>query len=195
MPKHLTIAPHLSVDELERRYRRARDPVARSHWHIVWLLAAGRASGEVAAATGYSVDWVRTIAHRYDEGGPAGLGDRRHANPGAAPLLDAAGQADLHAALNQPPPDGGLWTGPKVAAWIAVRVGRPVAAQRGWEYLRRLGFTPQRPRPRHAAADPTAQAAFKKGGSPPPSVPSAGRTPPPPSKPGPSMSIGSGCSR
>ena len=33
--------------------------------------------------------------------------------------------------------------------------------------MRRLGFTPQRPRPRETRADPEAQAAFKKGGSPP----------------------------
>ena len=33
--------------------------------------------------------------------------------------------------------------------------------------MRRLGFTPQRPRPRETRADPAAQAAFKKGGSPP----------------------------
>ena len=42
---------------------------------------------------------------------------------------------------------------------------RPVSEQRGWEWMRRLGFTPQRPRPRETRADPEAQAAFKKGGS------------------------------
>ena len=41
-------------------------------------------------------------------------------------------------------------------------LGRPVAAQRGWEYLRSLDRTPQRPRPRHADADAAAQAAFKQ---------------------------------
>ena len=38
-----------------------------------------------------------------------------------------------------------------------------VAEQRGWEALRAIGWTIQRPRPRHArAAGPEEQAAFKK---------------------------------
>jgi hypothetical protein len=41
MPRDLTVPPHLSVDELEARYRAGRDPVERSRWHMVWL--AGRA--------------------------------------------------------------------------------------------------------------------------------------------------------
>jgi transposase len=165
MARPLIVPPHLPVAELERRYRRARDPVARSHWQIVWLLARGEATGAVGRATGYSVNWVREVAKRYREGGPAALGDRRHANPGAAPLLDPGQQERLRAALAGPAPDGGLWTGRKVAAWMAAELGRPVGEQRGWEWLRRLGFTPQRPRPREQRADPEAQAAFKKGGS------------------------------
>lgn len=167
MPKHLTVTSHLPVAELEQRYRRARDPVAKSHWQIVWLLARGHPPVAIAATTGYCVDWVRTIIHRYNDGGPAALGDRRHGNPGAAPLLDAAGQAALHEALTTPPADGGLWTGPKVAQWLGKRLERTVAPQVGWVYLRRLGYTPQRPRPHHTKGDPAAQASFKKGGSPP----------------------------
>jgi transposase len=171
MARPLTVPPHLPVAELARRYRRARDPVERSHWQIVWLLARGEPTAAVGRATGYSVNWVREVAKRYREGGPAALGDRRHANPGAAPLLAPAEQAALRAALAGPAPDGGLWTGRKVAAWMGERLGRAVGEQRGWEWLRRLGFTPQRPRPAETRADPDAQAAFKKGGSRPRSTP------------------------
>jgi transposase len=165
MARKLEVPPHLSVGELERRYRGARDPVARGHWQIVWLLARGQPTAAVADVTGYSVTWVREVARRYREGGPGALGDRRHANPGAAPLLATAQQDQLRAALGGPAPDGGLWTGRKVAAWIGARIGRPVSEQRGWEYLRRLGLTLQRPRPKETRADPAAQEAFKKGGS------------------------------
>ncbi len=151
--------------EVEARYRRARDPVARAHWQIVWLLAGGRRTAEVAEVTGFSVPWVRQIARRYAGGGPGALGDRRHANPGAAPLLSPTQQEELRVALAGPPPDGGLWTCRAVAAWMAARIGRPVAEARGWEYLRRLGFSPQRPRRREVRADPEAQAAFKRGAS------------------------------
>jgi transposase len=176
MARSLTIPPHLSVPELEQRYRHAHDPVARSHYQIIWLLAQGTPTVAVARVTGYSVNWVRELARRYREDGPAGLGDRRHANPGGAPLLSPAQQAELQAALAGPAPDGGLWTCRTVAAWIERTIGRPVAEARGWEYLRRLGFTPQRPRPRATRADPEAQAAFKKGGSKPRLMPSPAPT-------------------
>jgi transposase len=165
MARTLKLPAHLPVDELERRYRRADDPVARSHFQIVWLLAGGMPTAEVARATGYSVTWIREIAGRYRTGGADALGDRRRANPGAPPLLAAEQQARLREALGGPAPDGGLWTGRKVAAWMGEELGRPVGEQRGWEWLRRLGFTPQRPRPRETGADPDAQAAFKRGGS------------------------------
>lgn len=161
----MTIAPHLSVDELEQRYRRADDPIARSQWQMVWLLARGLPTGQVARVTGYSVRWVQEIARRY-RAGPQAIGDRRHGNPGASPLLDAAQQEQLRQALAGPAPDGGIWSCRSVAAWMSQRLGRPVSEQRGWEWMRRLGFTPQRPRPRETRADPVAQEAFKKGGLP-----------------------------
>jgi winged helix-turn-helix protein len=45
---------------------------------------------------------------------------------------------------------------------MSERLGRPVAVQRGWDYLQRLRHSPQVPRPRHIHADPAAQARFKK---------------------------------
>lgn len=166
MARRLSIPAHLTLDELEQRYRRARDPVARSHWHILWLLSSGTPTAEVARVSRYSVNWVREIARRYREDGPAGIGDRRHGNPGATPLLAWPQQEALRAALGGPAPDGGLWTGRWVAAWMSEALGRSVSVQRGWEWMRRLGFTPQRPRPRETRADSDAQDAFKKGGSP-----------------------------
>lgn len=180
MARALTLPSHLPAPELEARYRGARDPVARSHWQIIWLLTDGMATVEVARVTGYSVNWVRELARRYREDGPAGLGDRRHGNPGGAPLLSPAQQAALQVALAGPAPDGGLWTCRKVATWIGTTIGREVAEVRGWEWMRRLGFTPQRPRPRETRADPAAQAAFKKGGSKPRLMPSPRPTPTPP---------------
>jgi transposase len=165
MARRLLIPPHLPLTELEQRYRRARDPVARSHWQILWLLSSGTPTAEVARVTGYSVNWVREIARRYREDGPTGLGDRRHTNPGAAPLLHRQQLEQLRVALAGPAPDGGIWTCRQVANWMSQTLGRPVSQQRGWEWMRRLGFTPQRPRPRETRADLEAQEAFKKGGS------------------------------
>lgn len=164
------LVPHLTVDELEAQYRQSRDPVARSQWQIIWLVAQGQPTPSVIAATGYSEGWISVLVGRYNAGGVEGIGDRRHANPGAAPLLDTEGQEALRLALAALPDDGGQWTGPKVATWMERRLGERVYAQRGWEYLRRVGDTPQVPRPAHPDADLAAQAVFKQtlpGRSPP----------------------------
>lgn len=167
MPCCLELAPHLSAHGLERRYRQRRNPVERTHWHMLWVVAQGHHCPAVAGLVGSSEDWVRTIVHRYNTDGPEGVTDRRRANPGATPVLTPSLRKDVRQALAGEPPDGGRWTSPKVAAWMAQRRGRPVAKQRGWEAMRALGFTLHQPRPHATIADPAAQAAFKKGGSPP----------------------------
>jgi hypothetical protein len=43
-----TIVGHLSSDELEARYEGAADPVAKSHFHALWLLSCGYEIEEVA---------------------------------------------------------------------------------------------------------------------------------------------------
>lgn len=154
---------------MEYRYRKAKDPVERSHHQIVWLLSEGKTPGEVSEVTGYSLGWVRKIAHRYNARGVEGLGDRRHQNPGAKEraLLDEAGETELLEALQGPPPasvGGGMWSGPKVARWIAQRNGlEKVHVQRGFEYLRKVRYSPQVPRPSNAhGAEASEKEAFKK---------------------------------
>jgi len=167
VPRRRAVAPHLDPGERRRRARAA--PAAdRVRWLAVRLVAEGRPATEVGPLVGFSPEWVRTLVRRYNAGGPAALSDRRRGNPGGGGLRAPGRREELRAALAGPAPGGGLWTGRKAAAWMAAALGRPVAPQRGWEQLRALGWTPQRPRPREERADPAAQAAFKKGGSGPP---------------------------
>ena len=88
MPKRLTLQPHLSVEELAQRYRQAKDAIERSHYQIVWLLAQGKTTTFVQEVTGYSVNWIRILARRYNQLGPEALGDKRHENPGSETLLN-----------------------------------------------------------------------------------------------------------
>ena len=159
--RRLEVAKHLTVLELFERYRSAEDGAEKAHLQVIWLKAQGWRTREVARSTGFKPDWVRRLVHRYNEQGPGSLGDRRAGN-GREPLLSEAQRRELLAALGRPSPYGGLWTSAKVAQWIGERLGRRVWPQRGWVYLRDLGMTLQRPRPRHVKADPEIQAAFKK---------------------------------
>ena len=151
---------------LEGLYRKASDPVLRTHLLMVWRMSLGDPIREVARMVGYSEKWTREIARRYEREGVEGLGDRRHGNPGAKQraLLDEEGQAELREALLEgSPPGGGMWSGPKVARWIAQRNGlEKVHVQRGFEYLRKIRYSPQVPRPQNASADAQEQQAFKK---------------------------------
>lgn len=164
MPRCLPLVPHRPDEALERRYRRSRDPVARTPWQMLWLVAQGHTCPAVATVQGSSEESVRTIVHRSNADGPTGIGDRRHGNPGQTPLRSPALWDALDQVLATDPPDGGLWTSPKVAAWMTTRLGRPVAKQRAWGAMRSLRFTLQQSRPRATTADP-AWAAVKKGGS------------------------------
>ena len=147
------LTPHLRLDELENRYRQAADPVERSQWQIIWLLSKGLSTNQVVEATGYSPTWISTIVQRYNTEGAAGVGDRRHRNPGAQPLLSPEQRARLAAALEGPAPDGRLWTSSKVARWMEIELGRPVHIPRGWELLQQLGYGSCIPRSWHNQGD------------------------------------------
>jgi len=162
MPKYVQVAAYLTPDELEQHYRQAADPVERSHFQIIWLLACGRRVRQVAEVTGYCANWIRILARRYNQEGTMALADLRQHNSGASPLLSGVRCQQLQYLLEQAPPDGGLWTGPKVARWMGEQLGQTIHPQRGWEYLKRMGFSLQVPRPRHHKADSAQQEAFKR---------------------------------
>ena len=158
------IVEHLPVEELEARYRAARDVTEARHFQAIWLLAQGRTFLEVAEVLAFVPRWVEELAARYNALGPDALGDRRRRNGRTATLLTEAVLSALAKRVRTPPGDGGVWSGPKVAAWMARRLGlQKVHPQRGWEALKRIEVAAA-PRPRHRrAAGHEEQAAFKGG--------------------------------
>ncbi|WP_233493257.1 MULTISPECIES: helix-turn-helix domain-containing protein [unclassified Meiothermus] len=65
----------------------------------------------------------------YNQKGPGALKDRRHQNPGQKPKLTPQEQERVLEALKGPPPDGGLWTGPKLRDWVERELGADAEAQ------------------------------------------------------------------
>lgn len=162
MAKRVTVQTELTTEELHDRYRSATNAVERTHWHILWLMKEGHPPDEIAFMLGYTARWVRTIVQRWNKAGEQGMRDQRLTLPGAPCLLTAEQQKELDQALDQPPADGGLWSGPKVAAWMQERLGRPVDPRRGWDYLQRLGRSTRVPRPQHEESAQATQQTFKK---------------------------------
>jgi transposase len=88
MLRRISLAPHLSSDELEQRYRQAQKGIESRQFHILWLLAQGKTAEEVVELSGYSRGWIYKLVRRYNEQGASALGDQRRHNQGAKPLLD-----------------------------------------------------------------------------------------------------------
>jgi transposase len=159
------IVEHLSVEALEARYRAARDATEARHFQAIWLLAQGRTVLEVAEVLAFVPRWVGELAARYNAFGPETLGDQRRRNGRTASLLTPELLAALAERLKEPPDDARLGSGAKVAAcWMARHLGlAQVHPQRGWEALKRIGWSIQTPRPRHPrAATPEEREALKK---------------------------------
>ena len=76
------IVGHLPVEELETRYRAARDATAARHYRAIRLLAQGRTILEVAEVLAFVPRWVEERAARYNALGPEALGDRRRRESG-----------------------------------------------------------------------------------------------------------------
>lgn len=158
------VSDHLSVVELEDRYRSCTDACSARHYQTIWLLAQGHTIVEVSETTCFVPRWIEELLARYNELGPRALGDLRRHNGTQPTVLTPELLAKLKNRLKEPPPDGGLWTSRKVAVWMASELGlAEVAAQRGWEALKAVGWSIQAPRPRNPkAASADDEAAYKK---------------------------------
>jgi len=165
MATRIKLRDHLTLAGLEQRYKACRDPIERTRWHAVWLFAQGHRIAAIAALIGLSEWSIRKAIRRYNTDGPAGVKDRRHDHPGAPRLLSGAQQEELRQRLAGRADDGGLWTGPKVAAWMSAQLGRPVSPGQAWQTLKQMGYSLKRPRRRHSGADREAQEEFKKRAS------------------------------
>ena len=163
--QRLPVLRHRTARQAWAKYRACRPPVEKTRWHLVWLLLRAdepRTPAQAAAVVGVSVITARAVLKRWNADGPGGLTDRRAGNRGKPSLTDEQ-RGELFAALKKRPPDGGLWTGPKVALYARDRWGVGVRPQTGWRWLRDLGFTLQVPRPSHPrSADPDARRRWKK---------------------------------
>ena len=162
MPKKLKLEQHHRLDELEKLYRQASDPIERTRFQIIWLIGCGYTTQEVAKVTGYRRGSIYRIASRYNQLAVDGLKDKRHEHQGPSTLLSETEQALLWTALQETPPNGGLWNGRKVADWISNHLDRPIHPQRGWEYLQAFDMRLKVPRPAHELADQLEQENWKK---------------------------------
>jgi transposase len=152
------------AEELRARYVAERDVARRRRLQALWLARSGRSVVEAARLAGVGVRSVERWLDWYRQGGLAAVLARvpGHGARGAPARLTAAQQQTLVAQAA-----GGLFRMcDEARAWVSEQFGIAYSYQRMSSLLTRLGCHPKTPRPMAAKADPVAQAAWKKGGSP-----------------------------
>ncbi len=167
MPKQAFLAHHLSTSELKEKYRKTKDLVEARRWHFLWKVSHGWTVKNSALAVGISNSYGWKILKNYNEKGIEGVNNKKKESKGhlrgIKPLLNDQQFKKLTKLIKKKSPDGGLWSGPKVARWIEKETGRTkVWNQRGWDYLKKLKYSWQKPRPKHRKGDPIEQESFKK---------------------------------
>lgn len=166
MPKRAYIVPHLNANELKDKYRKTKDSVESRRWHFLWKVAIGWSVNNSARAVGISTSYGWKILKKYNEKGICGITNEKKKNHehsrGLKPLLNEQRFLQLTEEIKKRPADGGIWTGPKVARWIEEVTGmEKVWNQRGWDYLKKLKYSWQKPRPKHRKGNPLEQENFK----------------------------------
>jgi len=123
-PPVVTLKLQDDKEALKAAYLSCHDAVEKRRIQAVWQLAEGKTREQVRELTAFSNSVLINIMHRYNEAGLAGLKDKRRQNKGVAPLLNEAERERLYKVLLEPPEAGGLWSGPKVAAWMSETLNR-----------------------------------------------------------------------
>lgn len=163
MARRIELKPHLTTEELRTRYRSCQKPQEKARWHALYLIAKGAVAADAARRVGRASSWITSLARRYNRHGAAAVIRKRSTKPSHRALVGHKLGKELDKALRASAPDGGLWTAPKVAAWITEKSGHEVHPVTAWRAMRRLGFSLQVPRPANRRrATPEEQAGFKK---------------------------------
>lgn len=167
--------PQTSVSRLRQLYR--KEMRAKPKFRL--LAALHRKRGFSLDAIARQLQKPRRTVHSWLQGfQKRGLSAKDPIpQTGRPPKLTLRQRRELLRRLEVGPPhqQGGLWTSRQVRELIAGRYGVNYRAQHVWRILCHLGFSLQRPRPRHPqSASPAQIARFKKSPPPIPNLSAAG---------------------
>lgn len=171
----MTVRPHHSIDELHRLYRSEIGARMARRLQTIWLARQGSTCREIMAVTGASRRAVQQWVAKYNACGLDGLVDRPRC--GAPTKLSPAIEQEIRDRIEAGPTDTdavSVFAAPAIREMIHREYGVLYSLTGLHDWLRRMGFSYQAPRPRHENSDPQAQEAFKK------SFPSGWKPSPPP---------------
>jgi transposase len=158
------IAWREGADALYAGYRAEADLERRKRLHVLWLVRSGASARQAAHAAGVGARTATRWLGWYRAGGLAAALDR-------VPGHGARGQPhrltpEQRQALVGQAGAGAFRTYAEARRWVEEAFGVRYSYQGMYSVLARLDVHPKVPRPRAARADPAAQEAWKRGGSP-----------------------------
>lgn len=168
MARPLRIDWHEGADELYARFIAERDRERRRRLQTLWLVRRGCGLVEASRIAGVGERSLARWLGWYRQGGMAEVLRRvpGHGAHGASGRLTLEQQERLLAQVSA----GAFRTYDEARGWVAAEFGVTYRYQGMYSALARRGVHPKVPRPLAAKANPAAQAAWKRGGSPQPSA-------------------------
>jgi transposase len=162
MLKKAYLSAHFQPSELQHKYLTSKDPVEARRWGLIWKVAVGWTIKNSAIALGINYQYAKNIVNKYNELGAEGIKNRQQKSRahrrGKQPLLNPEQWQKLIAPMRQRPADVGIWAVSKVARCIEKETQRQkVSNPRAWDYLKKCGYSWQKPRYRHKKGEAQAQ--------------------------------------
>ena len=150
--------------ELPDGRRESNEVLDALRLRAVHARASGYAVADIAAILGVRAETVSRWCSRYERGGQEALPGARTGRPmGSGRLLDTEQEQGLQQAIETKTPEefqiaSALWTRPAVRDLIRQQLGLRLPIRTVGEYLRRWGYTPQKPVRKAYKQDPKAVA-------------------------------------
>lgn len=149
MPAPIKLAEHLTTDQLKSKFYNCPRAQEKTRWHALYLISRGEKRGDVLHRLARSSAWIADLVKRYNQHGEKAVVNQKIGRVASSRRVSAELAVELEATLQKPAMDGGVWSSPKVAAWIQTKTGQQTHSTTALRTMRRLGFTLQRPRPQH----------------------------------------------
>lgn len=152
LPKGEDFLPNNSLQKLERLY--ATENRAKPKIRLLCAIHRKKAASldDIAEITNLKRATVHSILRRFQERGINGKDAIKQT--GRPPFLTLKQRKEIVRQLEKGPPKNrtGLWSTKEVQEFIKQKYGVKYTNVHVWELLRALGFTVQKPRPRHRKA-------------------------------------------
>lgn len=160
--------PDFSIDEIRRLQREETSSKAKLRLLVALKRKEGQPFDGIASQLEMKRITVNKLLHRFQERGISAKEDEKRS--GRPKRLTQAQLKDLRGRLIAGPRKGAspMWTTKAVRAYVKKNYKKDFTERHMRRLLHQLGFSIQKPRPRHYKTNPDAQAHFKKtskGGS------------------------------